>query len=68
MVVELVEARTWLHLVDVGKIPYPRSINPVAGTLKSRHGSGDFCVGSRRFSPVPTVSDRYSTGSLPPDS
>ena len=36
--------------------------------LKKPAGSGDFRVGSRRFSPLPTVSEPFLTGSLPPDS
>ena len=36
--------------------------------LKKPAGSGDFRVGSSRFSPLPTVSEPFLTGSLPPDS
>ena len=35
--------------------------------LKKPAGFGDFRVGSRRFSPLPTVSEPFLTGSLPPD-
>ena len=36
--------------------------------LKKPACSGDFRVGSRRFLPLPTVSEPFSTGSLSPDS
>ena len=53
-------------------IRYPTEMTQVdqssCRNLKKPACSGDFRVGSRRFSPLPTVSEPFSTGFLPPDS